>query len=66
MPRAMFNYTKQILTSVSFDVHLFSKEIKKAVNLLLPHEIDELRLFVLQLIEVNPNLQTSLVYLPSK
>ena len=66
MPRAMFNYTKQILTSVSFDVHLFSKEIKKAVNLLLPHEIDELRLFVLQLIKVNPNLQTSLVYLPSK
>ncbi len=66
MPRAMFDYTKEILKRVSFDVHLFSKEIEKAVKFLLPHEIDELRLFVHQLIEVNPSLQTSLIYLPSR
>ncbi|GGE20228.1 hypothetical protein [Psychroflexus salis] len=64
MARAMFEYTKKVLNSVSFDVHLFSKEVEKAVKRLLPYEIEELRLYVLQLIKTNPQLQSSLLYLP--
>ncbi|WP_226390115.1 hypothetical protein [Penaeicola halotolerans] len=35
----MLEYTKTILMKVSFDRRLFEKELKKALNLILPHEI---------------------------
>jgi len=38
----MLDYTKMILSKVSFDVRLFQKEFEKALNKLLPTEIHEL------------------------
>lgn len=62
MPRAMFEYTKEVLQKVSFDVSLFCKEVQKATRVLLPHEIEQLHDFILGLIKVNPSLKVSLVY----
>ena len=63
MPRAMFEYTKEILKKVSFDVNLFSKELKKATERLLPYELDELKNFILTLMEKNPSLRGCMVHL---
>ncbi|GGE39825.1 hypothetical protein [Psychroflexus planctonicus] len=63
MARAMFEYTKEVLQRVSFDVQLFSKEVQKAVKRLLPYEVQELRIFVENLVKTNPQLQPSLLYL---
>ena len=63
MARAMFEYTKEVLQKVSFDFSLFSKEVEKASKVLLPYEIEELRDFILNIVEVNPSLQGSLLYL---
>jgi hypothetical protein len=65
MARAMLEYTKTVLKKVSFDVSLFCKEVQKAVQRLLPHEIEELKLFILSLVQQNPELNQSLVYLTS-
>jgi len=62
MARAMFEYTKDVLQRVSFDVSLFCKEVQKATKVLLPYEIDELRDFILDLIQANPALEVSLAY----
>ena len=56
MSRAMFEYTKAVLSKVSFDVQLFRKELKKAITRLLPHEIDELAIWVDSLIKQQPQL----------
>ncbi|WP_295181896.1 hypothetical protein [uncultured Christiangramia sp.] len=63
MARAMFEYTKTILDKVSFDPSLFCREVKKAIDRLLPHEIDELRLWILALTKQNPELNQCLIYL---
>lgn len=39
----MLNYVKLILQKVSFDRHLFEKELRKAIASLLPQELEELR-----------------------
>ena len=39
----MLKYAKEVLTKVSFDAQLFEKELKKAIKLLVPGEISELR-----------------------
>ena len=65
MARAMFDYTKAVLSKVSFDVNLFCKELKKALTRLLPHEIEELRIWVNNLITQNPQLDQCLIYLKS-
>jgi len=39
----MLEYTKTILMKVSFDQKLFEKELRKALNLLLPSEIKDFR-----------------------
>lgn len=62
MARAMFEYTKSILTKVSFDPNLFCTELQKAINRLLPHEIAELKVFVFNLIETHPGLGRCTVY----
>lgn len=62
MPRAMFEYTKSILTKVSFDSNLFCTELQKAIKHLLPHEIAELKVFVFNLIETHPDLGRCTVY----
>ncbi len=63
MARAMLEYTKTILKKVSFDTKLFCKELKKAISNLLPHEIEELKLWLQQFITDKPELRQSLVYL---
>lgn len=40
---AQLEYVKLILAKVSFDQALFEKELRKALSVLLPHEVDELR-----------------------
>ena len=62
MARAMFDYTKTILKKVSFDTNLFCREVKKAIDRLLPHEIEELRLWILALTKQNPELNQCLIY----
>ena len=59
----MFDYTKAVLAKVSFDVNLFCKELKKALTRLLPHEIEELKIWVNSLIQKNPELNQCLIYL---
>jgi hypothetical protein len=39
----MLEYVKTVLMKVSFDKMLFEKELRKALNLLLPAEIQEFR-----------------------
>lgn len=39
----MLKYTKEVLTKVSFDAQLFEKELKKAIKLLVPGEISDLK-----------------------
>ncbi len=63
MARAMFEYTKTVLDKVSFDANLFCKEVKKAIQRLLPYEIEELRLWIISLIRQNPELNQCLIYL---
>ena len=63
MARAMLEYTKTVLNKVSFDASLFCKEVQKAIQRLLPHEIDELKLFILSLVRQNPELNQCLIYL---
>ncbi|MFK2819912.1 hypothetical protein U0L90_07290 [Flavobacteriaceae sp. LMIT009] len=63
MARAMFEYTKTVLRKVSFDVTLFCKELEKALQRLLPYEIEELKVFVQSLIKQNPELDKCLIYL---
>lgn len=63
MARAMFEYTKIVLNKVSFDAALFCKEVKKAIQRLLPYEIEELKIFIKSLIQQNPDLNQCLIYL---
>lgn len=65
MARAMFEYTKTILRKVSFDSTLFCKELKKAIERLLPFEIEELRIWINNLILEHPDLNQCLIYLKS-
>ena len=63
MSRSMLEYTKMVLQKVSFDVKLFQKELKKAIQRLLPYEIEELKHWLLQFIKDKPELQPSLIFL---
>ncbi|WP_431158526.1 hypothetical protein [Winogradskyella poriferorum] len=63
MARAMYEYTKTVLNKVSFDATLFCKEVQKAVRRLLPHELEDLKVFIQSLINQNPELDQCLIYL---
>ncbi len=63
MPRAMLDYTKTILQKVSFDVRLFTKELKKAISRLMPNEIEELKIWLQYFIVDKPELQPTLLLL---
>lgn len=63
MARAMFDYTKTVLNKVSFDSNLFCREVEKALQRLLPHEIEELKIWVMNLTRQNPELDQCLIYL---
>jgi len=66
MSRAILDYSKTVLKKVSFDVELFSKELKKAVKRLLPFEIEELRIWLLQFTVDRPELYPSLALIKNK
>jgi hypothetical protein len=59
----MFDYTKAVLSKVSFDVNLFCKELQKAMDRLLPYEIEELKIWVDELLLQKPQLNQCLIYL---
>ena len=63
MARAIYDYTKTILKKVSFDTDLFTKELKKAIKRLLPSEIEELRIWLLEFTANKPELYVSLAIL---
>ena len=63
MSRVMYSYTKSILERVSFDSKLFCKELEKALKVLLPYEIDQLRNWLLQFTKEKPELRHCLVYI---
>ncbi len=53
----MFSYTKNVLERVSFDPLLFCKEIRKALKVLLPYEIEQLKDWLIQYTQEKPELQ---------
>lgn len=65
MARAMFEYTKTVLKKVSFDATLFCKEVQKAVKRLLPYELEELKIFIKEIVHQKPELNQCLIYLKS-
>jgi len=52
-----------VLNKVSFDANLFCREVQKAIQRLLPYEIEELKVFIKSLIQQNPELNQCLIYL---
>jgi len=65
MTVGMLEYTKTVLQKVSFDARLFSKELKKAIDRLLPNELAELKEWLMLFVTDKPELQQTLVYLPA-
>lgn len=63
MARAMFDYTKTVLERVSFDANLFCKEVQKALERLLPYEVEELKIWIKNLTLQKPELNQCLIYL---
>ena len=63
MAKVMLEYTKTVLKKVSFDTKLFCKEVKKALDRLMPEEIEELKDWLRQFLNDKPQLQQSLLYL---
>lgn len=60
MARAMFEYTKTVLQKVSFNAELFCKELEKALRRLLPHEVEELSIWLRQFTSNKPELSVCL------
>lgn len=58
----MFNYSKKILETVSFDSNLFCKELEKAVKILLPYEIEQLTIWLVSFIKGKPELQQCMIF----
>ena len=56
----MYEYTKTVLRKVSFNADLFCKELEKALKRLLPHEINELSIWIKQFIANKPELYSCL------
>ena len=56
MAREVFNYTKKVRKKVTFSVTLFKKELNKASKVLLPHEYEELKIWVENYINKYPHL----------
>ena len=59
MSRAAYEYTKTVLEKVSFNEELFRYELIKATKKLLPHELNELEIWLRGYIFLNPELQKS-------
>ena len=57
MARQVYVYTIKVLKKVSFDPNLFKKELDKAYKVLLPYEIEELKIWVDAFVFNKPSLQ---------
>lgn len=62
MTTSMFGYTKTVLENMSFDPALFCKEVEKAINRLLPYELEQLVDWLYKFTMSKPELQACLVY----
>ncbi|MBA6156953.1 hypothetical protein H3Z83_10535 [Tenacibaculum sp. S7007] len=60
MARAMFEYTKTVLKKVSFNTDLFCRELEKALDRLLPYEVNELTIWLKQFTANKPDLYVCL------
>lgn len=65
MTKVMLDYTKSILERVSFDPVLFYKELQKAIKILLPYEIEQLREWLLRFTNEKPELKSCLLVINS-
>lgn len=61
MARAMYEYTKTVLRKVSFNTELFCRELEKAIDRLLPYEIEELKIWLREIIHEKPELNVCMV-----
>lgn len=61
MARAFLDYTKTVLSKVSFSAELFQIELTKALERLLPYEIFELKHWILDQFQDEPQLESCLV-----
>ncbi len=59
--RLMFDFAKTVLENVSFDPKLFYKELQKAMNHLLPYDLDQLAQWVNGYVQGKPELKESLI-----
>ena len=62
MKKSMFAYTKEILERVSFDASLFTKELQKALKVLLPYEVEQLNDWLMSFTNSKPELKKCLVH----
>tara|TARA_B100000809_G_scaffold266776_2_gene331492 strand:+ start:36794 stop:37054 length:261 start_codon:yes stop_codon:yes gene_type:complete len=60
MSRAIYDYTKEVLQKVSFNSELFHKELEKALRLLSPYEIQELKIWLMEFTVDHPELRDCL------
>jgi hypothetical protein len=56
----IYDYTKSVLEKASRDQALFNKELKKAVKVLLPYEIEQLNRWLIYFTDEKPELQKCL------
>ena len=61
MSRLIYDYTKSVLERVSFDVKLFRKELEKAIQSLLPYEIEQLKEWLFSFTKERPDLRLCLL-----
>ncbi len=61
MYRMIYDHTKSVLESVSSNIQLFTKELKKALRVLLPHEIERLKCWLQYFTQNKPELQQCLI-----
>ncbi len=62
----MLEYTTLVLKNVSFDSALFSKELEKAMHVLLPYDLEQLMIWVNEFLKEQPNLRAELALLDSE
>ena len=63
MKSTMIVFTKDLLEKVSFDPQLFCKELSKALKVLLPYEIEQLKEWLINFTSEKPELKHCLVYI---
>jgi hypothetical protein len=63
--QSMLDYSILILEKVSFDSNIFSKELKKAIKILLPSEIEQLEIWFFNFSKNRTELKEFKIYFNS-